>query len=202
MFSKSSLTYFLILAIFGLSLALTLNLGENLFMRQAQERNSAHDGTKNPVSHQRPLNETLRNINDDLAKNLRGSLGLLLLQALVIIVFAKVCATIVGQVRQPKVIGEIIAGVLLGPSALGLFWPQLNHFLFPPESLKNIQFLSQIGLILFMFIVGMEVDLNFLKKRVKAAILVSHVSVVFPYFQALLPRMSGSPPFVFLWESR
>jgi len=90
------------------------------------------------------------------------------------------------KIGQPTVIGEIIAGIFLGPSLLGLFFPQFSNFLFPTESLVNLQFLSQIGLILFMFIVGMELDVGILKRSAKDAIVVSHASIIFPYFLGVL----------------
>lgn len=120
------------------------------------------------------------------AFGLDNPLGLLLLQALAIILFARLCAWLVQKVGQPRVIGEIVAGILLGPSALALIWPQAHAFLFPASSLANLQFMSWVGLILFMFIVGLELDLEFVRKHVRTAILVSHASVVFPYLLGAL----------------
>jgi hypothetical protein len=56
-------------------------------------------------------------------------------------------------------------GIVLGPSLVGMYFPEFSAFLFPKESLGNLQFLSQIGLILFMYIVGMELDLSVLRKK-------------------------------------
>ena len=59
---------------------------------------------------------------------------------------------------------KIIAGIALGPSLIGLYFPEFTAAIFPTESLGNLQFLSQIGLILFMYVIGMELDLKVLKK--------------------------------------
>jgi Kef-type K+ transport system membrane component KefB len=70
---------------------------------------------------------------------------------------------------------------VLGPSLLGMYFPEYSLSLFPTASLGNLQFLSQIGLILFMFVVGMELDLKILKNRANDAVVISHVSIVFPF---------------------
>lgn len=117
----------------------------------------------------------------EISQNFHHPLPVLILQILSIIVMARLFGWVMNKIRQPTVIGEIIAGIILGPSLLGLFFPQVSGFLFPKDSLGNLQFLSQIGLILFMFIVGLELDLSVLQKRAGKAIVISHASIVFPY---------------------
>ena len=68
----------------------------------------------------------------------------------------------------------------IGPSLLG-FWPGISNFLFQPNSSPNLQFLSQLGLILFMFIVGLELDVQLLKNKADTAVVVSHASIIFPF---------------------
>ncbi len=108
-------------------------------------------------------------------------LSVLILQILVIILATRLLGWIMSLINQPSVIGEIMAGIMLGPSLLGLYFPEANLFIFPVESLGNIQFLSQIGLILFMFIIGMELDISVLRQRARAAVLISNVSIVVPF---------------------
>ncbi|MFY7957987.1 MAG: cation:proton antiporter, partial [Flavobacterium macrobrachii] len=79
------------------------------------------------------------------------------------------------------VIGEIIAGIALGPSLFGLYFPDLNQSLFPVASLGNLQVLSQVGLILFMYVIGMELDLKVLKNKANDAVVISHASIVIPF---------------------
>lgn len=104
-----------------------------------------------------------------------------ILQLIVIILMVQVFVALVKKIGQPAVIGEIIAGILLGPSLLGKLFPQVSHFIFPKESLGNLQMLSQVGLVLFMFVIGMELNLEALKKKAKAAVIISHASIVIPY---------------------
>jgi len=108
-------------------------------------------------------------------------LSILILQILVIIIFSRALAWLMSHIGQPTVIGEIIAGIMLGPSLLGLFLPGTFAFLFPSDSLPKLEFLSQIGLILFMFIIGMELELTVLRKRAKEALFISNAGIVIPY---------------------
>lgn len=118
---------------------------------------------------------------DSFSHNLQHPLAVLLLQIVVIILVARLFGWICKKIGQPTVIGEIIAGIVLGPSLLGLYFPEISSFVFPVESLGNIQFLSQIGLILFMFVVGMEIDLGVLKSKADDAIVISHASIILPF---------------------
>jgi Kef-type K+ transport system membrane component KefB len=116
-----------------------------------------------------------------LVHNLEHPLAILLLQIITIIIVARFFGWIFRKIGQPSVIGEIIAGIFLGPSLVGMYFPEYSAMLFPTDSLGNLQFLSQIGLILFMFVVGMELDLKVLKNRANEAIVISHASIVIPF---------------------
>lgn len=113
-----------------------------------------------------------------LKHSLSYPLAVLLLQIVAIILMTRILGWICIKIKQPVVIGEMAAGIILGPSLLGLYYPEVFQALFPTESLGNLQFLSQIGLILFMFIIGMELDLNILKNRARDAIIISHSGIV------------------------
>ncbi len=75
----------------------------------------------------------------------------------------------------------MIAGIVLGPSLVGMYFPEFSASLFPVESLGNLQVLSQIGLILFMFMVGMELGLKIIKNKAHDAVVVSHASIIIPF---------------------
>ncbi|MDU1903677.1 MAG: cation:proton antiporter [Dysgonomonas sp.] len=109
-----------------------------------------------------------------LVEETTGSTALLLLQIVVILVFVRIFGWICQKIGQPTVIGEIIAGVVLGPSLLGAYFPELSAMIFPESSIGSIKLLSEIGLVLFMFIVGMELDLKVLKNRLNQAVIMSH----------------------------
>lgn len=116
-----------------------------------------------------------------LHHNITHPLAILLLQIITIIAAARLFGFFCKKIGQPSVVGEIAAGIFLGPSFIGYYFPEFAGFLFPAQSLGNLQFLSQIGLILFMFVVGMELDLNVLKTKANDAIVISHASIVFPF---------------------
>ncbi|MDR1602813.1 MAG: cation:proton antiporter [Tannerella sp.] len=123
---------------------------------------------------------------DMLLEHIRTPFGLLLLQIIVILIIGRIVGWLFNRMRQPSVIGEILAGIILGPSILGYFMPDVSLFLFPQESLANINMLSQFGLILFMYTVGMELDLRQVRKKLQASILISHTSLVVPFFLGVL----------------
>lgn len=118
---------------------------------------------------------------DSLIHNLQHPLAILLAQIVTIILVARFFGWMFRKIGQPSVIGEIVAGIVLGPSLLGMYFPEFSLTIFPVESLGNLQFLSQIGLILFMFVIGMELDLKVLKNKANDAIVISHASIVFPF---------------------
>jgi Kef-type K+ transport system membrane component KefB len=123
---------------------------------------------------------------DTYQHNFTHPLAMLLMQIVTIILVARFFGMLFRKIDQPSVIGEIIAGIMLGPSFLGHYFPGVSAFLFPAASLGNLQFLSQIGLILFMFVVGMELDLNILRNKAKDAVVISHASIMFPFFLGML----------------
>lgn len=104
-----------------------------------------------------------------------------LLALVVVIVAARLCGALCKRLHQPPVIGEVIAGILLGPSLLGRIWPAAMAFAFPPAVTPYLSILAQIGVILFMFLVGLELDLGRLRHRTHATIAISHASILVPF---------------------
>lgn len=116
-----------------------------------------------------------------LVANLRTPLGQALLQVLVIVIVARCAGALFHRFGQPAVIGEMAVGIALGPSLLGAVAPDVSAFLFPKASLGSLSILSQVGILLFMFVVGMELDVRLLKKKAQSAVLVSHASIFVPF---------------------
>src|SRR5262249_26770141 len=122
----------------------------------------------------------------------------LVLQIGVILLVSRLVGMLFKRIGQPQVIGEMVAGILLGPSLLGWAAPALSQTLFLGSSLGYLNALSQIGLILFMFGVGVALDPKELKEHGHAAILISHVSIVVPFCLGsalallLYPRLSNA----------
>jgi Kef-type K+ transport system membrane component KefB len=111
---------------------------------------------------------------------------LLLCQLCVIVAAAALCGRLSRKLGQPAVIGEMAAGILLGPSLLGHLLPAWESFLFPASSMGALNLLSQVGIILFMFSVGMEIDLGGLRKHARTALFVSHAGIVAPFLLGML----------------
>src|SRR5262245_47892103 len=82
---------------------------------------------------------------------------------------------------QPQVVGEMIAGVLMGPSLFGLLWPEAQQFLFPEESLKTLYVGAQLGVGLYMFLVGVEFKAELFRSRVRSAVSVSLAGMLAPF---------------------
>jgi len=118
---------------------------------------------------------------DVLLQNFQSPLARLLLQFIVIILATRILGMLFRRFGQPSVIGEIAAGILLGPSLLGWLWPASAKFLFPASSLGTLQLFSQIGVCVFMFVVGMELDLAQVRQRARAAIGISSAGIILPF---------------------
>jgi Kef-type K+ transport system membrane component KefB len=117
-----------------------------------------------------------------LVHNIHNPLALLLLQIILILIAARVFGWLARKIGQPAVVGEIVAGICLGPSLLGWISHDTSMFLFPADSFKNLQFLSQIGLAFFMFVIGMELDTHKVKNKAHDAVMISHAGIVVPFF--------------------
>jgi Kef-type K+ transport system membrane component KefB len=119
---------------------------------------------------------------------------LLLGQLIVVLGAALLCGRLARALGQPAVIGEMTAGLLLGPSVLGWAWPGASALLFPPDSLSGLTLLSQIGILLFLFGVGLDLDFGALRKKARTAILVSQAGILLPFAlgAAVSPFLHGT----------
>ncbi len=137
-------------------------------------------------------------------------LPLLLLQITVILALSRGVAMLFNRFRQPQVVGEMVAGIMLGPSLFGWLaeaaathgWTSGNLAvaLFPPPSISYLGVLSQVGVIFFLFLIGLELDPKLIKSRGHAAVVISHVSIVAPFVLGavlalfLYPRLFNAGP--------
>jgi Kef-type K+ transport system membrane component KefB len=110
-----------------------------------------------------------------------SDIKILIVQICVILVTSYSVGWLLSKVHQPQVVGEMVAGILLGPSLLGWFAPGFSAALFPPGRLGPLHMLSQVGLLLFMFMVGLELDTKKLRQLGRVAVVVSHTSIVVPF---------------------
>jgi K+:H+ antiporter len=103
------------------------------------------------------------------------------LQLAIILIACRVFGRLMLRIGQPRVIGEMIGGIVLGPSVLGLFAPALQGMLFPLASLGVLSVVSHVGLVLYMFVVGMHLHTGFIRQAFRGAMLISLTGVVAPF---------------------
>lgn len=106
---------------------------------------------------------------------------LVLIEVLIVIGLSRLVGLGCRWIKQPLVIGEIVAGIMLGPSLFGLIAPDLAAALFPAQTIPFLNVLSQVGLIFFMFLIGLELNPKYLSGQLEVAILTSHVSILVPF---------------------
>ncbi len=127
-----------------------------------------------------------------------GSFLHVLIALIVIIATARLVGALFKYIEQPPVIGEVVAGILLGPSLLGHLAPEASAYLLPPSISPHLNLLAQIGVILFMFLVGLELDTRHLSHGTHSTIAISHASIVTPFLLGsglalwLYPRLSSA----------
>src|SRR5688500_567453 len=113
----------------------------------------------------------------------QSPLLILFIQIALIIALSRIMGLIFARIRQPQVMGEMLAGIMLGPSLLGWLWPAAYSTLFPPDSASfyYLSFLSQIGVVFFLFLIGPEPDPRLIFSRGRAAVFVSAASMIVPF---------------------
>ena len=176
-FARSALLYVGIVGSFAAVIWLLIELGTEMPARPLPSL-SGFASAENL-----PLPETATGDWQSLLLNrLSHPLPVLLLQIIVILTVARLFGMIAVRLGQQPVIGEILAGIFLGPSLLGWIFPDTSAFVFPEESLKGLQALSQFGLIFFMFIIGTELDIGKVKNNSRDAVMISHSSIALSFF--------------------
>ncbi|MDR1645540.1 MAG: cation:proton antiporter [Tannerellaceae bacterium] len=174
---KSLTFYLLMLVIFGSLMYVIAVQGER---RQSEELLTSL------ASQPSNLTDGFDAFRHLFLRDTESPIAILLLQIIAILLTCRLFGWLFMKMGQPTVIGEILAGIVLGPSILGHFAPGISDFLFREESLANINILSQFGLILFMFAIGMELDTGEVRRKLKETILISHTSIVVPFFFGML----------------
>jgi Kef-type K+ transport system membrane component KefB len=120
----------------------------------------------------------------------RVHLTLLLIQMTAVLLTALLCGWVARKLGQARVIGEIVGGILIGPSVFGRLAPHASGILFPQSSFASFEVLSTLGLILFLFLIGSELDYASLRRQRTTAILASAMSILFPFIMAAIAAHS------------
>src|SRR5437870_8735368 len=112
-------------------------------------------------------------------------LSVITVDILVILAVSRLLGVALRAIGQPQVMGEVIGGILLGPSLLGWAAPGVSAALFPSAVLPHLKVLSEYGIVFFMFLVGLELDPALMRGRGRAAVLISHSSIIVPFLLGL-----------------
>lgn len=170
---KNYLIYAVMLLLFGALIYVAIEEGD---------RFSHHAVASSTVAEDTPFTMFCQFVTD----NLHHPLSILLIQIIAVLLMVRLFGFLFKHIGQPGVIGEIVAGIVLGPSVLGYFFPDVFQALFPPESLTNLELLSQVGLVLFMFVIGMELDFSVLKNKINETLVISHAGILVPFFLGIV----------------
>lgn len=181
---KRPIGYVVLLLVFGAGTLVAIQCGARLYHDRVavQQPGWAASAGTHASPQQNPQPTPGGGAGKTLKEDVRAPFSVLLLQIIVIVAMSRLVAVSIRRTGQPAVIGEMIAGILLGPSVLGALYPQAMTYLFPPQSLGTLTLLSQLGVIVFMFVVGMGVEVEHLRSKAHAVVLVSHASILAPMF--------------------
>jgi Kef-type K+ transport system membrane component KefB len=182
---RTAVFYFFAVSAVGLGIFFILRAGNQLpepalpLSPQYSSQITPHLTVTGDYSFSASVESSLRdNANDPLTR--------LFLQLFIVIVVSYLVGWIFTHFGQPAVVGEMMAGVLLGPSIFGLLAPNAFQFVFATPSLGALRLFSQIGVCLFMFTIGMEMDVAELRGKAHTAVVVSHASIIAPYVFGML----------------
>jgi len=185
MMKRTAVYYFFMVTAVGLGIFFILRAGNQLpapalpLSAESSFQIAPHLAGAGDYSFSASVESSLRdNANDPLTR--------LFLQLFVVITVSNLIGWIFTHFGQPAVVGEMMAGVLLGPSVFGFLAPGAFQFVFATSSFGALRLFSQIGVCLFMFTVGMEMDVAELRRKAHTAIVVSHASIIAPYFLGVL----------------
>ena len=170
---KNYLIYAVMLLLFGVLIYMAIEEGD---------RFSHHAVASSTVAEDTPFTMFCQFVTD----NLHHPLSILLIQIIAVLLMVRLFGFLFKHIGQPGVIGEIVAGIVLGPSVLGYFFPDVFQALFPHESFTNLELLSQVGLVLFMFVIGMELDFSVLKNKINETLVISHAGILVPFFLGIV----------------
>jgi len=188
-FKRGALFYIIMVVLFFGGIYAVVLSGQKLENHSWSQISNTSEAATKPISIsiQPPISsEIIDQTINQFVSNLTHPLSIALLQIIIIISLSRLFSFLMRLAGQPAVVGEIIAGIFLGPSILGAIFPLIWSSVFPIASLPNLHAMSTIGLSLFMFIIGLDLDISMLNKRIQTALFVSHASIFVPFFMGVL----------------
>jgi Kef-type K+ transport system membrane component KefB len=173
--------YLVIVVLAGLGIGLVLHQGSHLSPERGHGRRTAVAAQPATAQQSRASAGALaESVLTRLGQNANDDLTRFFLQLLIVISVSYSIGWIFTKIGEPAVVGEMMAGVLLGPSFFGWLAPRAFQFVFAASSLEPLHLFSQVGVCLFMFAVGMDMDLSELRQKAHTALVISHVSIILP----------------------
>ena len=169
--------YIAMLIVGGLAIFVILYLGSSLQVSARRVATVSYRATPATLQEQTAAVSPLQG----LRTNLGHPLSHLFMQLLVVVAAARLVGSVLMRFGMPVVVGEMAAGILLGPSLLGLIAPAAFAFVFPADSLDALKLLSEVGICLFMFCVGIDLNVKEVRSMAQSAVGVSHTSIVVPF---------------------
>src|SRR5256884_10015067 len=174
---RTALYYFFMVTALGLGIFFILRAGNQLPAPALQLSTQSSSQITPPLTGAGDYSFSAA-VESSLRDNANDPLTRLFLQLFVVTSVSYLVGWIFTRFEQPAVVGEMMAGVLLGPSVFGLLAPAAFQFVFAASSLGALRLFSQIGVCLFMFTVGMEMDVAELRRRAHTAFVVRHASII------------------------
>lgn len=180
--------YFIVISVVGAGILFSLYAGTHLpppaisTLHPAVAQDSVHRADA--------IRSSSTSFTGGLAHNATSALSHLFLQLAIIISVSCGVGWAFTKCGQPAVVGEMMAGILLGPSLFGLLAPKAFLFVFAPASLEALRLFSQIGVCIFMFAVGMELDLSQLRQSAHRLLVIGHSSILIPYLFGVVLALS------------
>jgi Kef-type K+ transport system membrane component KefB len=136
-------------------------------------------GETNPVGH----------LASHVESDRIGFVGHFLLAMVVILAVCRGLGRVFQALHQPAVMGEIVGGIVLGPTILGWLWPSASNTLFPPDVFPVLSGVAQLGIVLFMFVVGLEFDGQLIRRRLNSSVIISYASMIFPFIAGAIAAL-------------
>ena len=117
---------------------------------------------------------------------LEHPLAIILIVMVAVMGLGRIFGTVLGRMGQPTVIGEVAAGIVLGPTVLGVLWPDATHLMSHASVAGPLGMMSQVGIVLYMFLIGLEVNHKVIRQYGRLTVVTAHASIVVPFVLAMI----------------